>query len=410
MKTSQSTYLNTDGSTNFFNFSSPPNAAQFTCAMMPGYTYSGFTIDQLDGTYGRKLFYEARGYTVTTCYNQMTDNTVTGGFSFAQFKAEIDAGRPVMINLYTAPNGHTIVGVGYDDSTNTAYIHDTWDYLTHSMTWGGSYSGMAMQSVSIVNLAPLAPAVSINPISWDFGSQLVGTTSGAKSFTLTNSGAANLNVGTLSISGQFALINDNCSSQTVATSGTCTFGVTFSPLSTGVKSGSVSIPSNASTSPDSVSLSGTGTPPPAPAVSINPTSWDFGSQLVGTTSVIKPFTLTNSGTANLNVGMLSVSGQFALMGDNCSSQIVAPSGTCTFGVTFSPLSTGVKNGSVSIPSNASTSPDSVSLSGTGTPPPAPAVSINPTSWDFGSQLMGTTSGANPSPSPTPAPRIYWLVR
>jgi YD repeat-containing protein len=101
-----------------------------------------------DGTYGRKLFYESRGYTVTDCYNQKTDNN-GGNFTFAKYKTEIDAGRPVMINL----QGHTIVGVGYDDSSNKVYIHDTWDYSTKSMTWGGSYSGMVMRSVSIVNLS-----------------------------------------------------------------------------------------------------------------------------------------------------------------------------------------------------------------------------------------------------------------
>jgi cell division septation protein DedD len=110
-------------------------------------------ISQLDGTYGRKLFYEARGYTVTNCYNQSTDNIIGAGFSFAQYKAEIDAGRPVLLNLA----GHTIVGVGYDNATNTVYLHDTWDYATHSMTWGGSYSGMQLQSVSIVNLQSGTP-------------------------------------------------------------------------------------------------------------------------------------------------------------------------------------------------------------------------------------------------------------
>ena len=140
MKTSQSAYGNTDGSTNFYTWTS--SADQLTCSDMV--TYS---IQTLDGTYGRKLFYEARGYTVTTCYNQKTDNN-GGGFTFAMYKAEIDAGRPVMLNLA----GHTIVGVGYDDSTNTVYIHDTWDYNNHTMTWGGSYSGMGLLSVSIVNL------------------------------------------------------------------------------------------------------------------------------------------------------------------------------------------------------------------------------------------------------------------
>ncbi len=144
MKTSQSVYGNRDGSTAFYNWTTSPTP--LTCSYMET---SGW-IDDEDGTYGRKLFYEARGYTVTDCYNQKTDNN-SGGFTYAMFMAEIDAGRPVLLNLA----GHSIVGVGYDDSTNTVYIHDTWDYGTHTMTWGESYAGMDLLSVSIVNLAAL---------------------------------------------------------------------------------------------------------------------------------------------------------------------------------------------------------------------------------------------------------------
>ena len=151
MKTSQSAYSNVDGSTTFYNYTS--GGSQLTCSQMVSYA-----IQNLDGTYGRKLFYEARGYTVTDCYNQRTDNN-GGGFTFANYQAEIDAGRPVMLNLA----GHTVVGVGYDRSSNTVYLHDTWDYNNHTMTWGGSYSGMALQSVSIVNLSP-APKVATSKI------------------------------------------------------------------------------------------------------------------------------------------------------------------------------------------------------------------------------------------------------
>jgi hypothetical protein len=145
MKTSQSAYGNTDGSTTFWNYTT--SASPLTCADMLA---SG--LDTTDGTYGRKLFYEARGYTVTTCYSQKTDNTVAGGFSYLQFKAEIDAGRPVMLNLA----GHTIVGIGYSDPS-TVYVHDTWDHLDHSMVWGTSYSGLQLLSVSIVNISSATP-------------------------------------------------------------------------------------------------------------------------------------------------------------------------------------------------------------------------------------------------------------
>ena len=174
MKTSQSApYSHKDGSTTFYNYVSSPD--QLTCAYM-----ETVGISTEDGTYGRKLFYEARGYTVTDCYSQKTDNKIAGGFSFAQFKAEIDAGRPVMLNLA----GHTIVGVGYNDTGNTVYIHDTWDYLDHTMTWGTSYSGMELLSVSIVNLAAATDVVpTITGLSST--SALVG----ASAFTLTVTGS-----------------------------------------------------------------------------------------------------------------------------------------------------------------------------------------------------------------------------
>lgn len=143
MKTSQSVYNNTDGSTTFYTWTSLPS--QLTCADMVTNN-----IHTKDGTYGRKLFYEARGYTVTDCYNQKTDNN-SGGFTLANFQAEINAGHPVMLNLA----GHTIVGYGYSGST--IYIRDTWDNdpaHTYTMPWGGSYEGMTLLSVSIVHLQP----------------------------------------------------------------------------------------------------------------------------------------------------------------------------------------------------------------------------------------------------------------
>lgn len=56
----------------------------------------------------------------------------------------------MLLNL----TGHSVVGFGYDDATGTVYLNDTWDYDAHAMTWTGSYEGMTLRSVSIVNLLP----------------------------------------------------------------------------------------------------------------------------------------------------------------------------------------------------------------------------------------------------------------
>ncbi len=143
MRTSQSRYQNPDGATAIYNYNS---AQQLTCATMASNNLA-------DGNLGRMLFYQKRGYEVTSCYNQITDNQVSGGFSLAQFKAEIDAGFPVMVNL----EGHTMVGYGYSGSS--IYIRDTWDNdpsHTYTMAWGGSYEGMRMHSISV--LRPKLPS------------------------------------------------------------------------------------------------------------------------------------------------------------------------------------------------------------------------------------------------------------
>jgi len=72
----------------------------------------------------------------------------TQGFTFNDFKNEIDAGRPVMIHVI----GHTMVGYGYDDIGSIIYIHDTWNYNEHTMSWGGSYIGMTHWGVSVLRL------------------------------------------------------------------------------------------------------------------------------------------------------------------------------------------------------------------------------------------------------------------
>lgn len=142
MKTNQWAYFNTDGSTTFYYYidGSPTH-----------YYDLEPDNDDIDGGCGHKFFYESRGYTVTNMYNQYIKGQGSNpnlGFTYDQYKAEIDAGRPVMIHL----EGHTIVGFGYDDATNLIYIHDTWDYSNHTMTWGSSYAGMDHMGVTIVQL------------------------------------------------------------------------------------------------------------------------------------------------------------------------------------------------------------------------------------------------------------------
>ncbi|NCC26071.1 MAG: hypothetical protein EOM25_12895 [Deltaproteobacteria bacterium] len=149
---------NSDGATTFWNYNDgrPLTAQQLFDSGPDDYERSGLC--------GIVEFYESRGYSVTQAYNQYIHpyGSNTQGFTFAQFKAEIDAGRPVMFHV----TGHTMVGVGYDDSTSTIYLHDTWDHSQHAMTWGGSYSGMTQYAVTIVVLDSPPPPSPTKSLPW----------------------------------------------------------------------------------------------------------------------------------------------------------------------------------------------------------------------------------------------------
>jgi hypothetical protein len=134
---------NGDGATSIWTY----NDGSKLYDWYPGSTYG---IPTTSCCHGMRLFAESRGYSVDTNYNQLTDNQNSNGFTFAEFQAEIDAGRPVLIHVI----GHTMVGIGYDAATNSSYIHDTWDNSIHSMTWGGSYADMDLYAVTVIHLAP----------------------------------------------------------------------------------------------------------------------------------------------------------------------------------------------------------------------------------------------------------------
>ena len=158
--TNQCSFNNTDGATTFYFYTSGA----------PLYDYTGCEPARRDGCHGMRLFAESRGYTVRTNFTQliMGRGTVPDlGFTFDDFKAEIDAGRPVIIHV----EGHSMLGYGYNDP-DTVYLHDTWDHGSHSMTWGGTYgtlSSLQHYAVTVIWIAPDCPWLSAIPTSGSIG-------------------------------------------------------------------------------------------------------------------------------------------------------------------------------------------------------------------------------------------------
>ncbi len=146
MGTSQSNWNNPDGATTLI----------FAPDGSPLYDYTGCEPGDRDGCHGYKLFFESRNYDVSLNYSQyiygLNGNTL--GFTFDQYKNEIDNGYPLFIYIENPADtsSHIMVGFGYNDVTNEMYIHDTWDHNNHSMTWGGIYHNMHHAGVSVIHL------------------------------------------------------------------------------------------------------------------------------------------------------------------------------------------------------------------------------------------------------------------
>jgi hypothetical protein len=144
------------------------------------------------------------------------------------------------------------------------------------------------------------------------------TASTAEAFTLTNNGSAPLVVSSVSLTGSDPtdyVVTDGCE-QMVAVSASCKIGVRFDPQATGASSATMSIATNAATSP-TVALSGTG-----------------GALPTGPTGPSGPTGPTGPGGATGSIGPVGPSGATGPAGASGATGATGPAGeielvTCT---------------------------------------------------------------------------------
>jgi Protein of unknown function (DUF1573) len=102
----------------------------------------------------------------------------------------------------------------------------------------------------------MSALVSLSHTSLDFGNQLPSYLSRPFTVTLTNNGNSPLQLFNITVSGEFSMSN-SCGSLLEA-GASCSLSVQFLPSGMGVRSGQLTIWSNAPGSPHAVTLSGTG--------------------------------------------------------------------------------------------------------------------------------------------------------
>ena len=254
-----------------------------------------------------------------------------------------------------------------------------------AMTWG----------CPALNASVATGQLTVNPTTISFGDVLVGN-SQIQSATLTNSNGTNLTISQVWVSGSEFQLSGLGLPLSLAPGQSATFNVTFTPTTSGSVVGAISVTAMVSSSQDSninsnsplsVPLSGTGISPPSV---LQPTSStiSFGSVQVGN-STTQSETLTNSGNSSVSITQANLSGAaFSVSGLNLPLTLI-PGQSFTFGVIFAPNSAGSVTGSLSVVSNASNSPLTISLGGTGTA--AGQLVVTPTTLDFGSIVVGTST-------------------
>ena len=226
------------------------------------------------------------------------------------------------------------------------------------------------------------PAVTLMPGTLSFPATIQGTSSASQSILVTNSGTASLHIPATGVAlsgtnpGDFSQTN-SCSGSTVVVQASCVIMVSFQPTAAGTRGAEVLISDDAPNSPQSVSLSGSGvlaSPPAASAVTLVPSSLNFPNAYEGVPSSAMSITVTNSGTAALNVSANGVilaganPGDFSET-DTCSASTVAIGTFCTIAVTFQPTAAGARTAQIQISDDAPNTPQTVSVSGIGVVPP-----------------------------------------
>jgi N-acetylneuraminic acid mutarotase len=427
--------------------STTPLAATPTFSVQTGIYTTAQTVTINDSTSGSTIYYTTNDTTPTTSSPSLSPGgsitvsssetveavAVASGYTNSDVAtANYTISTPAATPTFSIPAGtySSAQTVTINDTTSGATIYYTTNGTSpatssSSLPPGGTItvsssetlealataSGYTTSAVATAAYTINLPAVTLSKTTALTFVSSAGTTSAPQTFTVTNSGAANLSITGITITGSnsnvFAQTN-NCPS-TLAPSALCTVSVTYTPTGVEDDAAYVSIADNAVSSPQTVELLGLGGAATGSGISISPAGPLRFSALASATSATQIITITSTGNTNLSINSVSIIGvnpaDFAQT-NNCSASIAA-SGLCQISVTFTPAAAQSYSASVSIADNASGSPQSVSLSGTGSATPLAtqtqlSSNVNSVTLGTGVNLTATVSetAGNSIPSGT----------
>ncbi|HKR54878.1 MAG TPA: choice-of-anchor D domain-containing protein, partial [Gemmatimonadales bacterium] len=263
--------------------------------------------------------------------------------------------------------------------------------LTASSSTGGATGSAQLSGTGV------PPAIlTVTPATKDFGTVNLGQSSPLFTFTLTNTGPSPGGlVLTEPMTGvgrdDYDIPFNECNQVALNVGTSCQFRVSFRPTGGGPRPATFTMVFQGGTA--TVNFTGFGTSPNA-LLTVSPDSQDFGLVFLGASSATKTLTVTNVGHAisgPLVNFLFSGPGAYEFSVPNgsnqCNGLTVAPGGSCTVGLLFTPQVYGVRKATLEISDGG--------LGGTviltGGMTPGGVLSITPTAKNFGTVPVGSSS-------------------
>jgi hypothetical protein len=167
------------------------------------------------------------------------------------------------------------------------------------LTNGRSYSGSIGVNGYLANTTVTAPS------SLTFPATAIGTTSGGKTITFTNSGSVVLIASQFTVTGPFAIKTNQCANG-AAPGGSCKVTLTLTPTQSGGNNGTFVMHDNAGTGSQTVTLSGIGKGVTSTTLSMGPNPAIYGQSVGLTAFVTTNGTATPTGTVTFLNGTKSI--------------------------------------------------------------------------------------------------------
>ncbi len=255
----------------------------------------------------------------------------------------------------------------------------------------------AQQVVNLTGAGTPMPVsqAAVTPAGLTFGPTALGATSTSQTVSLGNTGTAPLAISSMTLSDPADFTLTSTCGADLAVGAVCTLGVAFKPQALGPFVGTLTVIDNSGDQTGAqqvIALTGTGTPVPTPRASITPDSLTFDPAILGTASTPQLATLTNTGTAPLEITATTVSdpARFTLA-SQCPG-ILAPSATCTLTIAAQPQTIGALIGTLTITDDSGGVPgaqQALSLSATGLPVPLAQAALASSTLTFAPTVIGT---------------------